>query len=850
MKKHTLQKILLIGAMLLLATAFSGTAFGQLAKTADPVPYAGVMTAGDLWESYYPPCMGHYYGENPSNVAGGMFAFVRVGNWDRQWTAPTMMYPGWGDQHLPWGQNFRLTVYDPTGTINDLSWDGAANVPANRKYYMYTWYRDEMGGSWTADNAPSYTDPNRRDQMVYNASWPTNAGIDVKMKVRQWSMNHANMNDFILVDYVLTNTGNLDANGDGTAEKTNNKIEAFSMSFDHELINSMTNSTSGRRGASGWFTGPTSGFDATPDANGHPWAMPVGFSGPSTGVLTSTKTHNILVWDGATRSWNASTVTVPSPSSGNAYLGVTMNRRKTYQDIYHGYTWLGAHQGDIIAQGGQTGMTVKETLFGSHPVGLGDERGWYMNVTKDKFGGPEGRFIHATAQWYAHGDKAWDETQRDLSPDPNYFESGTAGNVLSFVPKANAADRGRPEGSMKYLNTYQQIYESDWKSGFNIRHQFDGNQVVGAGPFSLDVGETMSLSFVTYANFRLAGIRRTLKTARWVYANNYNVPLPPAAPDMKLEPSKAETLKGVKINVKWDDRAEADADFAGYKVYRVTATPNYDSFNEGVITMNHYHEQTTASPNSIPAAFKDPAGVTDGDGSPIDYTAYKEGTPGAYGPYHLIANIPAASLGSYQNTDSDASTYNYVFKDTDDLIYFGFTYWYYVAAYSSKSGTIDDVPFTTLESHKVNVNGSDGLWHDTYAFAYNSAYFPSTPAGLKAIGANFVLNPPQVTTGDVSTGRFPIMVRPNPYKKQALHDVGLQHKILFYNLAPNTKITILDISGQIIDVLDYEGVDAANGGMFWDMFSKDGIEVTSGLYIYVAELADGYKQTGYFSIMR
>jgi hypothetical protein len=33
------------------------------------------------------------------------------------------------------------------------------------------------------------------------------------------------------------------------------------------------------------------------------------------------------------------------------------------------------------------------------------------------------------------------------------------------------------------------------------------------------------------------------------------------------------------------------------------------------------------------------------------------------------------------------------------------------------------------------------------------------------------------------------------------------------------------------------------------MFSKDGIEVTSGLYIYVAEYPSG-KQTGYFTIMR
>ena len=41
----------------------------------------------------------------------------------------------------------------------------------------------------------------------------------------------------------------------------------------------------------------------------------------------------------------------------------------------------------------------------------------------------------------------------------------------------------------------------------------------------------------------------------------------------------------------------------------------------------------------------------------------------------------------------------------------------------------------------------------------------------------------------------------------------------------------------------------SDGTLFWDMFSKDGIEVTSGLYIYVAEYPGG-TQTGHFAILR
>ena len=106
-----------------------------------------------------------------------------------------------------------------------------------------------------------------------------------------------------------------------------------------------------------------------------------------------------------------------------------------------------------------------------------------------------------------------------------------------------------------------------------------------------------------------------------------------------------------------------------------------------------------------------------------------------------------------------------------------------------------------------------------------------------------------MSAGDLQSGVTKIRVTPNPYKVEALHDTGLEHKILFSNLPTGVKVTILDVSGQIIDVLRFEGTNPADGTIFWDMFSKDGIEVTSGLYIYVAEYPGG-TQTGHFAILR
>ena len=78
---------------------------------------------------------------------------------------------------------------------------------------------------------------------------PTNLGVDVKWRMRQYAANHANLNDFILIELELTNTGVLDADGDGVPEKTDNRVEALTLHMQNEPINSMTNRNNGRRGA-------------------------------------------------------------------------------------------------------------------------------------------------------------------------------------------------------------------------------------------------------------------------------------------------------------------------------------------------------------------------------------------------------------------------------------------------------------------------------------------------------------------------------------------------------------------------------------------------------------------------
>jgi len=223
----------------------------------------------------------------------------------------------------------------------------------------------------------------------------------------------------------------------------------------------------------------------------------------------------------------------------------------------------------------------------------------------------------------------------------------------------------------------------------------------------------------------------------------------------------------------------------------------------------------------------------------------------------LVEVIPAAQLGNY--LDNSVSGYNYSWEDP--IVDLGFQYWYYVSAYTS-GATVDlsatgysgynPTTTTTLESSNVNRNGATGLWEDTYPFATTNPFYPKTAAGLKAMGASFTVQSALADPALLASGAATISVKPNPYKKKALFDNAVNafdHKVTFYNLPPTATITILDVSGQIVEQIEFTSNDPNRGSIFWDLFSKDGVEVASGLYIYVVDY-DGGQHIGYLSILR
>ena len=137
-----------------------------------------------------------------------------------------------------------MSEYSPE-EIN-ITTDSAA---PRAKQYLHGFYTSNLAGA--GDAARNFTSPGAywvdedRNEMRYEGAMPTNLGVDVRWRMRQFAANHANLNDFIVIELELTNTGVLDADGDGTAEKTDNRIHALTLHLQNEPINSMSNAVHG-----------------------------------------------------------------------------------------------------------------------------------------------------------------------------------------------------------------------------------------------------------------------------------------------------------------------------------------------------------------------------------------------------------------------------------------------------------------------------------------------------------------------------------------------------------------------------------------------------------------------------
>jgi hypothetical protein len=844
--KQFLTKATQAAAILVLTAMVWSQSFAQTAPATNVIGYpgAGVIQAGDLWESLLPSGFGPFYGEAGTAPTLGNRQFIRFGNFDRAWTTPNSHWPGAFPWTMYWSHYMHVMEYNPSTTWNPATIGGNANpsyFSNSGVNYAYLAYKSTVAGASNTSRKysiePYFVDA-QKNHVVYEAGFPTNLGVDVKIRAHGFSgPNWNNLNDFVIVEIEFTNTGEIDINMDGVTESTTHQIRALALNMAGEIFMSISSQPGGGRNVnsiSNRFT-RMGGWIGDLDPNNEPWAFNAYYAGAS----------------------------LQNPTAGNNDLGFNAPTIKSYTDTWNGWVWIDAKSGTLPTDRSQStsSLPTKNNIFGVHPVGTGAQRGDYISTGSGgglvaTQGDPKRMHTVSIGAFYQNGGSSRSIADLNLNYNDAFFLTGTPGDVTTFVPDPAGT---RPNGDQKSAGFEQGPFEDGtastgvpyptgwgkWTAGYNFGHDFNGDQFSGIGPFSLNDGESMVVVLGLVGGYRLEGIQKSVRAARWSYSTNFgttvaNPPIPPVRPLVKVTNTLNKT-----VEIEWDNAATSATGFAGYKIWKSSNFLKKKWLDEGHRLADRFHEQMTVGASKD--ALKKPVNPKFDANSAIAAAAQKgEYQPDTWGTWELIAVIPAAQVSNYTG-----GTAPYTYKYTDSDVVLGFSYWYYVSAYYEGTGYNGPGGETTtrIETHYTNRNGSNGLWQKTYPFATTNPNYPTTAAGKQAIGGVHIVSSALAAAGDVAN----VGVRPNPYKRAALHDNFsnvFDHKLLFYNLPPECTITILDVSGQVIDQIKFTSSDPNNGSVFWDMFSKDGMEVASGLYIYAVESPTGGLKVGHFAILR
>lgn len=806
-----------------------------------------VIAAGDMWGTYTPANFRHEWprmnytdalaerGGLGSISGGGNFLFVTT----RLVSSAYFGNPGYG---WPFGRyTFDFTNYLGAIEFNPSEEFAVLNEPihgsVNRNYALLH-YNTQIPG--TGDPDRDYRNPDEkgcylndaRNYAWYEASWPTQLGVDVKMKVHSWTFPFGNLDDFHLIEFEFYNTGQADVNGDGTVDLTNNRINALVLPYGSGSFAFKINEDGSRTYANPSFRFRGMGYDATPDANGASWDF--SFQAIGSNLEQPQLDYPGLGYDG----W--------------------------YHDIYGAYTFLGAKAVD--ENGNITGD--KNLCFQNAEgekvvpaVGSGVQRGWFRtNQSTDREG-----MIHELSEYHHYAMGSFFEsagkagTVNDLAPNLNIFGSGTEGDPTTFVTK-DPAEWTCPDGAYEKaepvmitdpqtgtelgLNpiepeTGEPLEPGIITEGFIAGHEFNGDYFTCIGPFSLEVGERMRVYFMRGAGFRISGARAAVKAARTVYASmdatgHFQVPMAPPAPDMKIETSVNMTPQ-----IKWQEISGV----SGYKIYRASASHKYWPLDEGTCTAATYWKNMDAT--TVPAM--DPINPLFGRPEMVDSTAGEH-----WGPFRLVQVVEAAELGNYQNPDTDNVEYAFIWEDTSPELMRGDTLFYYVAAYEvnptipAAFADLEDPAITWLESGKVNLNGRSGYWENTWPWTTAHTYYPTDAGKLKDLGAAFVLgaktsvNPAKTT---VPSDDFNLAQNyPNPFNPVTY--------IRFQLPQPErVRIAVYNMLGQEIKLLVAERKPAGSFTAKWDATDRQSRPVPNGLYLCQMR-AGGFVQTVKMVLMK
>ena len=320
------------------------------------------------------------------------------------------------------------------------------------------------------------------------------------------------------------------------------------------------------------------------------------------------------------------------------------------------------------------------------------------------------------------------------------------------------------------------------------------------GPYDVAAGDSIKLVFAVLAGAGLENTQNAAKAAKQAYDWDYNLPKPPAAPQIAANGVTTQSDGTVKITWTYSDAQIAavdpdigSADFSGFRVYRAAAAPSVNT--EALMSAEGSSVDSEGSPSTAPGP---------------EWPAH------AAGPYKVLAEGSASDFGS-------GGTYSHV----DENVAIGLMYWYYVAAYDKggTSATHGSVP--SLESY--------------YTMSYPLVSDPYGRVDIPTAPPAFTVSLETLTYSDVSGSESTApFVAPNPWKREVMTtffgaDNPNIYFMRFYNVKSGDDLKIFDVTGNLV----FEKKISSTGSFDWNLVSRNRTQVTTGVYFWKVGDATG-----------
>lgn len=302
-----------------------------------------------------------------------------------------------------------------------------------------------------------------------------------------------------------------------------------------------------------------------------------------------------------------------------------------------------------------------------------------------------------------------------------------------------------------------------------------------------------------------------------------------------LPDSIAQRPRTATVRFLRDRKAEARRDFGGYRIYRMTNTPD----TTFATLIRRFSRQT--------------GDERQWNFSVVDTTTLQFRCGGQVVHDSIVTFIDADSAGSYQKICRVLDRFGRCLSIGDSVIrlipppgpHNGVRTWYSITyeARNTRENTYED----------LYVPGRDTF--DNFARCAtpgDSATCPIINLNHKALNVsngtpgNPFANPIEPTPGPAANLER-VRVVPNPYRAQEVWDQPGGHEVHFINLPPRARIKIYTVSGDL--VAEFEHNDNVRDFARWNLKNQDGRDVASGIYMYRVE-TDAFDVQSRFVVIR